>query len=161
MISIKEKSIVLLHGVSNYRLFDLLKKNKAQNIFVLEGRPNLEAAKISSKELLKRKIKPTLIADNMAGFLFYKNLVKEAWLSYYCVDQKGALCAIGALIVAVLAKQHKIKVNLFPTEGKTKFLGNPEDIFQFLGKRVAPKNIRGYVPLVEWVDQKYVGKIYE
>ncbi len=30
-------------------------------------------------------------------------------------------------------------------------LGDPKEIFLFNGTRVAPKDIKGYVPLMEWV----------
>ena len=113
-MSIKKNNIVLLQGVFKTSIFDLLKKRKVKEVFILEGRPGLEAAKQSSKELLKRKIKPTLIADNMAGFLFYKNLVREVWISYQSKDKKGALCHIGGLILGVLGRKHKIPVNIYP-----------------------------------------------
>ena len=113
-MSINKKNIVLLQGVFNTSILDLLKKRKIKEVFILEGRPSLEAAKQFSRELLKRKIKPTLIADNMAGFLFYKKLVKEVWLSYQITDKKGALCQIGGLILGVLGFKHKVPVNIFP-----------------------------------------------
>ena len=111
-MSIKKKSVIVLQGVFKDTMFDLLKKRKIKNVFVLEGRPGLEAAKQSCKELLKRNIKPTLITDNMAGFLFYKKLVKEVWLSYQAKDKKGALCQIGGLILGVLGRKHNIPVYL-------------------------------------------------
>src|SRR3990167_6147313 len=80
-MSIKKNSVVLLQGVFKTSVFDLLKQKKVEEVFVLEGRPGLESARQSCRELLKRKIRPTLVTDNMAGFLFYKNLVKEVWLS--------------------------------------------------------------------------------
>ena len=149
-----------MQGVFEPSIFDLLKKRKGKKFFILEGRPGLEAARRSSREFLKRKIKPTLIADNMAGFLFYKNLVKEVWLSYQSIDKKGALCQIGGLILGVLGRQHKVPVNLYPSGQKLQLLGHPKDIACFNGIKVAPVNIPGYVPLVEWVPKKYIGKIY-
>ncbi len=160
-MSINRKNIVLLQGVFNASIFDLLKKRKIKEVFILEGRPSLEAAKQSSRELLKRKIKPTLIADNMAGFLFYKKLVKEVWLSYQTADKKGALCQIGGLILGVLGRKHKVPVNIFPNKTKLQLLGRAKDITYFNGVRVAPSGIKGYVPLAEWVPSKYITKIYE
>ena len=138
----------------------ILKKKRGKKFFILEGRPGLEAARHSSHELIKRKMKPTLIADNMAGFLFYKNLVNEVWLSYQSIDKKGALCQIGGLILGVLARRHKVPVALYPSGQKSQLLGHPKEISSFNGMRVAPSNIPGYVPLVEWVPKKYIGKIY-
>lgn len=160
-MSIKKNSVVLLQGVFNVSIFDQLKKRKIKEVFILEGRPSLEAAKQSSKELLKRKIKPVLIADNMAGFLFYKKLVKEVWLSYQAKDQKGALCQIGGLILGVLGQKHKVPVNIYPNHKKLQLLGRVKDIAYFNGIKVAPSGIKGYVPLAEWVPQKYITKAYD
>ncbi|OGX06933.1 MAG: hypothetical protein A2Z88_03955 [Omnitrophica WOR_2 bacterium GWA2_47_8] len=161
MLTKKEKSVVLVQGVVKGSLFDLLKKRKTTDIVVLEGRPNLEAARQSTKDLAKRKLIPTLIADNMAGVLFYKNLVKEVWLSYQLTDENGALCDIGGLILAVLGKRHNIPVYIYPSGRKSKLLGVSGDILKFNGTRVAPAGVEGYVPLVEWVPQKYITKTYE
>lgn len=154
-----KESVVLLQGVFDPVYFDLVKKNDFKEVFVLEGRPSLESAQYSCTELLKRKIKPTLIADSMAGFLFYKNLVKEVWLSYQQADEKGALCQIGALILGVLGKKHNVPVKMFPNPYKLNLIGNQKEIFYFNGVKVAPNNIKGYVPLAEWVPSKYITEI--
>jgi len=157
----KKNSIILLQGVFKTSIFDLLQKRKEKDIFVLEGRPGLEAAKHSCGELLKRQIKPTLIADNMAGFLFYKDLVKEIWISYHTTDKDGALCQIGGLILGVLGLKHKAPVFIYPNNQKLKLLGYSKDISYFNGVKVAPNGTKGYVPLVEWVPAKYIDRVYE
>ena len=157
---IKKNSIILMQGIFEPSIFDLLKKRKGKEFFILEGRPGLEAAKRSSREFIKRKIKPTLIADNMAGFLFYKNLVKEVWLSYQSIDKTGALCRVGGLILGVLGRHHNVPVYLYPGDRKLELLGRSKDISCFNGMKVAPSNIPGYVPLIEWVPKKYIGKVY-
>ena len=151
---------ILVQGVVNDVLFDLFKERKIKEVVVMEGRPSLDAARLNCRALVKRKIKPVLIADNMAGFLFFKRRVKEVWLSYYAVDKKGALCDIGASILGVLAKKHKLPVNLFPAAGKPKSKGKEKDLFSFNGEKVAPKNIKGYVPLTERLAEKYITKVY-
>lgn len=156
-----EESVILLQGVFEDSVLDGLKDKKDGEIFVMEGRPSLESAQVTCRELLRRKIKPTLIADNMAGFLFYKNLVKEVWLSYQISDNEGALCQIGALILGVLGKRHDVPVHLYPASTASKLMGRQKDIFYFKGEKVAPNNIKGYVPLVEWVPNKYITKLHE
>ena len=153
-------SVVLLQGIFESKFFDLIKDRQEKEIFVLEGRPSCEAAETSCRELIKRKIRPTLIADNMAGFLFYKDLVKEIWLSYQVADKDGALCYIGALILGILGRRHGIPVNLYPNKHKMVLLGQEKDIIYFDGTRVAPPQVRGYVPLAEWVSSKYITKLY-
>lgn len=149
-------SVVLLHGVFEPSLFGVVKSGKGTELFVMEGRPSLESAQTTCRELLRRKIKPTLIADNMAGFLFYRDLVKEAWLACQTVDDQGALCPIGSLIVGVLAKRHNVPVYVYPASKESRLMGGQKDIFYFKGIKVAPQNIKGYVPLVEWLPKKYI-----
>ena len=154
------KDVILIQGVVEESLFDQLKARKIKDVFVLEGRPNLESAHRLSQGLLSRQITPTLISDNMAGFLFYKNMVKEVWLAYQLTDHNGALCDIGALIVGVLGKKHNIPVHLYPSARKTSFLGKEGDLTKFKNTRIAPKGIKSYVPLVEWLPQEYITKIH-
>lgn len=160
MLINKKRSVTLLHGIANDTLFGLLKKRKAKHVFVLEGRPKLEGAKVLCRKLLKKKITPTLISDNMAGFLFYKDFVKEVWVAYQSVDSQGALCSIGALILGVLGKKHNVPVYLTPAAGKTKTMGSPNDILKFEGKQIAAKGVKTYVPLVENLPKKYITEIY-
>ncbi|MBN1869599.1 MAG: hypothetical protein JW847_03365 [Candidatus Omnitrophica bacterium] len=157
---VREKNIVLMQGVFESSLFDLISKRKDKDYFILEGRPGLEAAKQSSCEFLKRNIQPTVISDNMAGFLFYRNLVKEVWLSYQMVNAKGALCQIGGLILGVLGYRHKIPVYLYPSPLNRQMIASQKKIKCFNGVRVVTGRISGYVPLLEWVPKKYIGKVY-
>ena len=154
------RSITILQGAFTPKFFDQLKKRTPQEVFVMEGRPTLEAGQANCRQLLKRKITPTLICDNMAGFLFFKDLVKEIWIAYQLSAEDGALCETGALILGVLGKRHKIPVHLFPSDRKTKFLGKEKDLMRFQNKTIAPKGIRAYVPLVDWLPGKYVTKVH-
>ncbi len=156
-----KRSAVILHGNFQDEALDALKEKSFKDVIVLEGRPGLEGAKVLCKELLQKKITPTLIADNMAGFLFYKDLVKEVWLSYQSIDDNGASCSIGALILGVLGKTHQVPVKIFPSSKKIKKEGKPKDIFEFNNMRVAPQGIKGYVPLVENLPRKYISEIVE
>ena len=70
-----------------------------------------------------------MISDNMAGFLFFKGLLKEVVIACQYADKKGALCDMGALILAVLARKHKIPLKLLPAERRHRFLGDPKAIF--------------------------------
>lgn len=152
----KTRSIVLLQGVCADDFFKTFKPAKTASVFVLEGRPDLSAGKGNSAALVRKGIVPTVICDNMAGFLFFKGWVKEVVLACQFVDQSGALCDMGGLILAVLAKRHNVPVQLASAKHKARFLGNPEDILFFEGQRTAPKGVSGYVPLVEWVPAKYL-----
>ena len=152
----KEQTIYLFQGVLSAESLKKLKLSSRAHAFVCEGRPSLEAGRKTSGILLKKRIIPTVISDNMAGFLFFKGLVKQVFIACQYADKKGALCDMGALILAVLAKKHKVPIKLLLAKHRTRFLGDPKDILSFEGQRIAPKGTHGYVPLVEWVPAKYL-----
>ena len=157
----QEKKKVLLHGVFKRSFFGNLNGKADEDFFILEGRPGLEAAETSCREFLKRGITPTVISDNMAGFLFFKDLVKEVWMAAQMSNDDGALCNTGALILGVLAKKHRVPVYLFSARRQTKWMGRERELLMFKGSRTAPPGVRGYVPLVEWVPGQYITKTYE
>jgi methylthioribose-1-phosphate isomerase len=152
----KTKSICLFQGVLSAESLKKVKLGVNDHAFVCEGRPNLEAGRKTSGILLKKGLTPTVICDNMAGFLFFKGLVKQVFIACQYADDTGALCDTGALILAVLAKRHKIPLTLLPAEHRTRFLGDPKSILSFEGQLIAPKGTHGYVPLVEWIPVKYL-----
>ncbi len=158
-----QRSVVLLHGVFDPSFFDLFKKRKKESFYVLEGRPTLEGGKTCCRELLKRGITPTVITDNMAGFLFSKDMVREVWLAYVQADDRGAMCAIGSSILGLLAKYHNVPVHCYPAVRKRKpaALGTDKDLLTYNGTRVAPRGIKTYVPLMEWVPGKCFEESYE
>jgi methylthioribose-1-phosphate isomerase len=152
----KLKSICLFQGVLSAGSLKKVKLAKSNHAFVCEGRPSLEAGRKTSAILLKEGITPMVISDNMAGFLFFKGLVKEVIIACQYADKNGALCDTGALILAVLAKKHKVAIKLLVADHRTRFLGDPKSILSFEGQQMAPKGTHGYVPLVEWVPAKYL-----
>jgi methylthioribose-1-phosphate isomerase len=152
----KARSIYLFQGVLNAGSLRQFKLVKGCHAFVCEGRPSLEAGRGTSGILLKKGITPTVISDNMAGFLFFKGLVKQVFMACQYADDTGALCDTGALILAVLARKHKVPIKLLVADHRIRFLGDPKDILNFEGQRTAPKGTFGYVPLVEWVPVKYL-----
>lgn len=159
-IPFKKKSVILVCGHPQSSFLARLKKRTASAIVVMEGRPDLTPA-LRVCEELAHGTTPTVIADNMAGFLFSQGLVKEAWLTYRSASQEGVLCSMGGLIVAVLGKRHKVPVFCFPCIRADEVSARPNNIFYFEGERIAPSGIGAFVPLLEWIPRKYVRKIYE
>ena len=151
------KKIILLHGVFETSFYDLIAKREDAEFFVLEGRPDLKGSQRSCRELLKRGIRPTLISDNMAGFFFLHDCIREVWLAYHEADQRGAMCFIGASILGVLSRKHQIPVFCYPTDYKSEFLGKAKDVCFFNGIKVAPPKTEVYVPLMEWVPGTCLG----
>lgn len=154
-------SAVLLHGVFPKTFFAKLSKQSPARIFVLEGRPHLQAANTSTFELNKRGITPILISDNMAGLLFYKGILKEVWVAYHHADKTGVVCCVGALILAILAKTHQVPFFCYPSGKKNKNIGQPKDILSFKNIRIAPKGTKAYVPLSEWVSRSLIKEVFK
>ncbi|HPB69141.1 MAG TPA: hypothetical protein PLT76_06430 [Candidatus Omnitrophota bacterium] len=161
MLSKGNKEYVFLHGVPQPELWDKFKAGKFKACVIPEGRPDLQSADKNSRAILKKKMSPVLIADNMAGFMISRNMIKEIWLAYQVGDAHGALCDIGALIYAILGKKHGVPVFCYPAAKKRRFIGKPREIFYFCEKRIAPRGIQGYVPLLEWVPGAYIQRVYE
>ena len=156
MLDYKPNSILLFHGILNAESIKKVKFNSKNHAFICEGRPSLEAGRKTSGILLNNGITPTVISDNMAGFLFLEGLVRQVFIACQYADNKGSLCDMGALILAVLAKKHKVPIKLLAADHRTRFLGDPKSILSFEGHPIAPKGTQGYVPLVEWVPAKYL-----
>ncbi len=155
----KKKSITLIHGEFKDEFFDGLKKQKLKQVFVCEGRPTLKSSKHAVKALQKRKILPTVITDNMAGFLFYKGYVKEVNVAYQQKDKNGILAQIGSLVLSVLASAHKVPVKGHTAQTHLDLLDHSGSLHRFNGKKVIDKNVKTFVPLVEWVDCKYISQV--
>lgn len=152
----KKKSIILFAGCIAKEAASQFKIPKDKHVFITEGRPSLEAGRENVKIFLKLNVTPTVIADNMAGFLFANDFIDHIVLTYQYADKGGALCDMGALIYAVLAKRHKVPVKTVQGKIRSRFLGDPKSILSFEGHLMAPKSALGYVPLVEWVPSKYL-----
>lgn len=155
--SFPKTKLVLLSGAFQPKVYDRL---KGKNVFLLEGRTDMGRTKDACRELNRRGITPVMITDNAAGFLFARNLVKECWVSYHSVEKEGLLCDIGAMIVGVLAKAHQVALFAAPGIHQKRYLGRPQEICFLAGRRTAPKGIKGYVPLIEFLPKKYVRKIH-
>lgn len=156
MLEFKEHSIILLHGVFTPGSLAKVKHKGAARLVISEGRPTLRAGEHNSRYFLDKKVKPIIICDNMAGFLFFNNYVKEVVLACQYADSTGALCDMGALILVVLAKKHKVALRLLEGEHKKHFLGNPKDLLSLKGSPTASAKTHAYAPLVEWVPIKYL-----
>ena len=152
---------VLVQGNMPPKFFDQLQKCSVKDVFVLEGRPSLKAAKGSSWQLQKRGVTPTIMADNMAGYLFYKNLISEVWVGCQSVGPQEAQCDIGALILAVLAQTHQIPLYGYKTKVEKKGSAASNDLTKFNGQRIVAGKVKAFVPLAEKVPMKYFKGIYE
>lgn len=160
MLTKTPNASILLHGFFEKNFPNVLKEQKVKEVFVMEARPYLDGAKKLCPQLLKNKITPVLIADNMAGFLFFKNYIKEVWISYQSEKENDLVCPTGSLILGILAKKHGIVVKAFPAVRTKKANKSADAILSFNGKRVAAKGVKGFAPLTENVSKKYISEVY-
>lgn len=115
----------------------------------------MEGAKETCKKLLQNQVTPTLICDNMAGFCFYREMVKEVHLAAQEIRKNSVVCKIGSLALAVGAAYHQVPVYLHEAQRKIRPHCGEKEIFYFAGKRVAPLGIRAYTALTEEVPLRY------
>ncbi len=156
MLDFKTNSVVLLQGVLSHGAMAKIKTKGGVHVVISEGRPNLRAAEHNSRYFIAKKVKPIIICDNMAGSMFFNGLVKEVVIACQYSDKSGALCETGALILAVLARKHKVAIRLAEGEHKKHYLGNPKDLLTLKGIPTAPAKTKAFTPTVEWVPAKYL-----
>ena len=179
----EKESIILLHGFFKNEIFEDLKKKNDKRIFIMEGRPNLVSSRMSSRKILSNnKMEPTIISDNMAGFLFWKGCIKEVLITHHDIMEISAgrqnvpeqykvfleecknrqdhyWCPTGSLMLALLSKKYGIPIILHESFEKLPIVGTGEEILQFNHKRVAPSSMKGFVPLLESVSKEYFTNI--
>lgn len=156
MKEIDKKSAVLIHGIFDQTFFKNIKEQNIKSVFVMEARPDFKIAQAAIDGLKREGIKATLISDNMAGFLFKRDYLQSVHVSYSESEDDSVLCPIGALILAVLGKAHKVPVKAHQSSQKIKTMGTSDDITFFNNTRVAPPDVEAYVPLADWVSKKYI-----
>jgi methylthioribose-1-phosphate isomerase len=84
--------IPLIFGVPDVSFYETLKEKK---VFVAELRPALEGMNVVAPVLLKNKITPVLICDNMLGFCMKQGLVSKVFI--FTPLEKAAVLKRGLL----------------------------------------------------------------
>lgn len=154
-----KKKTLLIHGIPHKDFYDeLLERKDLKKIYVTEFRPNLFGAQQVCKELLKRKLKPILICDNMVGFCLEKRMIDEINLFAKSKTANGVICFVGSLIYAICARWNRAKVFVYPA-GRVKKIPKNIHVLSFLGKRIAPSGVQGLVLLWEEVPNELIYKI--
>lgn len=146
---IKNK-LPLIFGVPESAFLKSFKEKKA---FVAELRPGLEGMRTVAKEMLKNKITPVVICDNMMAFCMRQGLVRDAHIFYKSLKKDAALCRTGSLAAALCAKAHNIPVYLHPSD-KKKVKG--ADLKEINGRSVTVASLKTYAPLFEDVALTFV-----
>lgn len=146
---------VILYGLFSYEELKRLTSQSTADFVVLEGRPRLEIGQETSKQLLRIGKRPIVIADNMAGFLFYQKKVSAVYVTCQSKDDTGAFCPMGALILAVLCQRHNVAFHVVQAARNIDLRAKDKELFNFQKTRVAVRGIKAYVPLIEWIPAKY------
>lgn len=86
-------------------------KKGVKAIYATETRPWMQGARLTVWELYKDNIKPTLIADSAAGWLMRQRKIEWLIVGADRIAANGDVAnKIGTYALAVLAKQHGLKV---------------------------------------------------
>lgn len=146
-------------------------KGIEQEIYVLETRPFLQGARLTSWELTKDKISATILCDGMAAWAM-KNLGIDAVITGADRIAKNGDVAnkIGTYSLAILAKHHNIpfyvaapwstidlsisKGDKIPIEER-----NIKEVLYFQGKRIAPYNVLARNPSFDVTPHSLITKI--
>jgi len=97
------------YGTALGVMFYAKSKGKKFRVFVCETRPLLQGARLTTWELLRAKIKTTLICDNMAATLMQRNRIDAVFTGADRIAANGDTAnKIGTYNLAVLAKHHRV-----------------------------------------------------
>jgi hypothetical protein len=143
------KPLPLIYGVPHKSFYRDFKPTMA---FVAELRPGLEGIKEVAKELLRRRIQPVIICDNMMAHCMERGLVNSAHIFYDRLTKKKAVCRTGSLIAAVCALKRQIPTYLH----RGKKGGAKGSLLKIDGRKVTAQGIKTFVPPTEDVPLIYV-----
>ena len=146
----------ILYGFFRVEDVRSIAEKTSGDLVVLEGRPRLDIGKVTSRQIIKLGRRPVVIADNMAGFLFFQKKIGAVYVAGPSRDENGAFGPTGSLILAVLCKKHNVPFYAIDGAKHGDLLAKEQELFNFEGKRVAASGIRGYAPLIEWVPGEYI-----
>ena len=142
--------IPLIFGVPDDSFYETL---EAKKVFVAELRPALEGMKVVAGSLLKKKVTPVVICDNMLGFCMKQGLVEKVFIFTHAVSRDTVLCRTGSLIAALAAQAHGIPVYLY--KAKNAVL-KKATLAKIGNKKVTTASIKTYAPVYEEVPKTLI-----
>lgn len=133
--------------------------------FVTETRPYFQGTKLTSWELRRAGADVVLICDNAVGSVIKDGLVNKIVVGSDRNCANGDFAnKIGTYQIAVLAKEFKIPFYVL-TQPSVKVkrgrdipieLRDEDEILTFKGRRLFPKNVRGFYPAFDVVPREFV-----
>ena len=159
------------YGTALGVMYSAKRKGKVFEVYSCETRPLLQGARLTTWELLRDKIKTTLICDNMAATLMKQGKVDAVFAGADRIAANGDTAnKIGTYNLAVLAKHHgipfyiaapKSTFDLKIRSGKDIPIEQrrAEEVRGFYGKATAPKNVGVYNPAFDVTDHQLITAI--
>jgi len=148
--------------------FEAARQGKEIQVYADETRPLLQGARLTTWELMKRKIPVTLICDSMAGWVMQEQKIQAVVTGADRIAANGdAANKIGTYSVALLAYLHEIPFyiaapsstfdlslengTLIPIEERLS-----EEVTNGFGKQTAPDGVEVYNPAFDVTPAKYI-----
>ena len=157
------------YGTALGVFFKAKEKGKKFEVFACETRPLLQGARITTWELKQKKIKTTLICDNMAASLMKRGLIKKVFVGADRITMSGDFAnKIGTYNLAILAKFHKVPFYVVAplstfdknlcvgSDIPVEFRNKDEVISLYFKKQIAPLSIGVVNPAFDVTDSKFV-----
>ncbi|MGH7824758.1 MAG: hypothetical protein ACREQ7_06235 [Candidatus Binatia bacterium] len=120
-----------------------LKAERAESLLVPEMRPQLWGAHLVGRDLLEKDLPTTMISDSMMGTLFAQGEILRVYLFYQRLSEEGPTGVCGSALVALLAKEHRVPVELLEGQAAIEPVAD-RDVSTFLGQPVLPSAVSVY-----------------
>lgn len=143
-------------------------EGKRFRVFVDETRPLLQGARLTAWELVQRKIPPTILTDNMAGWLMKKGEITLVLVGADRIARNGDTAnKIGTYGLAVLSRWHRLPFYVAaPTSTLDLSLASgrnipieeraPEEVTHFGGRRITPKGVKAFNPAFDVTPHSFI-----
>ena len=146
--------------------------DKKIHVYIDETRPVLHGARLTAWELMQENIPCTLIADNMAGYFLYRDMIDLAIVGADRIARNGDVAnKIGTYSLAVLCKEHGIPFYVAAPLSSIDFSiesgadipieeRDPREVTHVLGKvQIAPDGVRVANPAFDVTPARYITAI--
>jgi methylthioribose-1-phosphate isomerase len=152
-------------------MFEAARQGKQLQVYADETRPLLQGARLTTWELMQRKIPVTLICDSMAGWVMQEGRVQAVITGADRIAANGdSANKIGTYSLALLARAHNIPFyiaapsstfDLSISSGKDIPIEErrAEEITQPFGRRTAPEGVAVYNPAFDVAPATHITAI--
>lgn len=159
------------YGTALGVLFKAKEQGKKIKVFADETRPLLQGARLTTWELMRKKIDVTLICDNAAASLMKKKKIDKIFVGADRIAKNGDVAnKIGTYNLAVLAKFHKIPFYVVAPISTFDFKlssgddipieeRNADEVREVLGKSIAPRKVKVYNPAFDVTPHRLITAI--